>query len=83
MVVTSSPILVAIVSTPTGPPLNLFIKLSKYSVSTLSSPESSTCNLFNALLVISKSILPLPSTKAKSLTLLNNLLAILGVFYFF
>lgn len=34
----SSPIAVDIVSTPTGPPLNLLISASKYSISILSKP---------------------------------------------
>ena len=45
------------VSTPTGPPPNLLIKLFKYSKSTWSKPYLSTFNLFKALLVISISIL--------------------------
>lgn len=57
-------------SIPTGPPLNLFIKLSRYSMSTLSRPYSSTCSLSKLSLVISLSITLLPLTKAKSLTLL-------------
>ena len=71
---------VDIVSTPTGPPLNLFIKASKYSMSIASSPYLSTLRRSRDSKVISKSILPSPLTKAKSLTLLNKRLAILGVF---
>ena len=70
----------AILSIPTGPPLNLFIKLSKYSISVLSKPYSSTCNLVRLLFVISFVIVPSPLTNAKSLTLFSSLFAILGVF---
>ena len=80
IVVCSSPIDAAILSIPTGPPLNLLIRLVKYSMSVLSNPYSSTCSLFKLEFVISFVIIPSPFTKAKSLTLFKSLFAILGVF---
>ena len=79
IVVTSSPIVDEIASIPTGPPLYLLIIANNNSWSVLSNPILSTFNLFKASFVISILITPLPFTRAKSLTLLNNLLAIRGV----
>ena len=79
MVETSSPILVAMVSTPTGPPLNFLMRAFKYSKSIASSPYASTFNRFKASNVVSSSMVSKSFTSAKSRTRLNNLLAIRGV----
>ncbi len=76
---TSSPTEVASVSIPTGPPLNFSIIVKRSSLSVSSGPILSIFNLSNAFCVTSRSIVLFPSTKAKSLTRLNSLLAILGV----
>ena len=64
---------------PTGPPLNLYIIDLRRLWSVTSKPSESTFNFLKEDSVISKSILPVPSTKAKSLIRLRSLFAILGV----
>ena len=75
----SSPTAVAIVVMPTGPPLNFSMIVSRILLSISSRPYSSTFNAFNACCVMARSTTPLLNTWAKSLTLLKNPLAILGV----
>ena len=75
----SSPIALAIVSIPTGPPPKLLIIVSRICLSSLSSPSSSTPRASSALRVTSMLRCPSLITSLKSLALLSSLLPILGV----
>ena len=70
---------VAIVESPTGPPLNLSIMVNSILLSISSKPCASTFNAPKAYLAISIVIDPFPLICAKSLTLRSNAFAILGV----
>ncbi len=75
----SSPIAVAMVLMPTGPPLNLSIIVNKILLSISSKPCLSILSAFKPYCEIFMSILPSPLTCAKSLIRLNRALAIRGV----
>ena len=75
----SSLIAVAIVLAPTGPPLNLVIMVFRILLSMESRPRLSIFSASSANFAIFKSMVPLPMTWAKSLTLLSSEFAILGV----
>ena len=64
IVSTSSPIVAASVSKPTGPPLYFNIIVSRIFLSISSNPISSISNLFKAIFAISSVTSPFPRTDA-------------------